>query len=71
MSLKRRIQNLKRKNINNDEALSRIIYIYRDKFNLSHQEILDEPIPTFFSNLYWLKKEQKDKKKTMRGKKYG
>jgi len=67
MSILKRIQRLKSRGLDTDENLCLIYYKYREKFGLSHEQMMEEPIPVVMGILRQMIKE--DKKLKKRGKK--
>ena len=67
MSILKRINRLKSKGISTDENLCLVYYKYREKFGLSHEQMMEEPIPVVMGILRQMIKE--DKKQKRRGKK--
>ena len=67
MKLLDRVRKLKTQSLDEEEGFCRAIYNYRRVFHLTHKEMMEEPIPTFLSNLKYIKEEFKKPSK-VRGK---
>ena len=63
---KRKIQNLSKGVTDTDDQLCRLLYQYRKRFHLSHEDMLNEPIPTVMTNLSFIEEEEKEKRKAMK-----
>jgi cytochrome oxidase Cu insertion factor (SCO1/SenC/PrrC family) len=66
VNLQQRIEKLKNTVYDDDEKLCRLYFVYRRKMNISHDEMMEEPIPTVLSNLEFLEEEAKAEQEAMK-----